>query len=223
MSCRINAWQVPSHARRRSCDPRKLGRCARCTCGCPGTPPAVCTDRRWRHGRRSSECGSRLRIISSRGGAARTSEPRSNAFSDGPPAGHELLDGMRTTPATPPAIPSSTRIEQYHPAAIDALCAIGRHGHRGRRGAPASRRDSEAAFVDRVGQFIERLHTRHGLLRRDESGIRFGFIHGNWALDNSLPGGPPAGSTTRSRCCAGWAATPISRCRPRPRPHRRAS
>ena len=36
-------------------------------------------------------------------------------------------------------------------------------------------------------------HTRHGLLRRDDSGIRFGFIHGNWALDNSLPGGLACG------------------------------
>jgi hypothetical protein len=41
-----------------------------------------------------------------------------------------------------------------------------------------------------MGTFIGRLHDRHGLLRKDADGrTRFGFIHGNWALDNSLPDG----------------------------------
>jgi hypothetical protein len=83
--------------------------------------------------------------------------------------------------------------EQYHPAAIDALARLAGIGiadvevHLHHDG------DSEGAFVDRMGRFIERLHTRHGLLHRDDSGIRFGFIHGNWALDNSLPGGAHCG------------------------------
>jgi hypothetical protein len=35
---------------------------------------------------------------------------------------------------------------------------------------------------------------RHGLLNRDESGrTRYGFIHGNWALDNSHPAGRNCG------------------------------
>ncbi len=39
--------------------------------------------------------------------------------------------------------------------------------------------------------FTETLHRDHGLLRRDpDTGIlRYAFIHGNWALDNSHPGG----------------------------------
>ena len=44
-------------------------------------------------------------------------------------------------------------------------------------------------FVERVSTFVRRLHERHGLLRRQEGRLQFGFIHGNWALDNSLPGG----------------------------------
>jgi hypothetical protein len=37
---------------------------------------------------------------------------------------------------------------------------------------------------------ITRLHEEHGLLCRDSSGrITYGFIHGNWALDNSRPDG----------------------------------
>ncbi|MEO8164843.1 MAG: hypothetical protein ABI619_05545 [Betaproteobacteria bacterium] len=38
--------------------------------------------------------------------------------------------------------------------------------------------------------FKENLCGRHGLLRKDEQGqIRYAFIHGNWALDNSRPDG----------------------------------
>ena len=83
--------------------------------------------------------------------------------------------------------------EQYHPGAIDALSRLAGtnvadvevHLHHDA--------DSEGAFIDRVGLFIERLYFTHDLLRRDDSGIRFGFIHGNWALDNSLPDGRACG------------------------------
>jgi hypothetical protein len=85
--------------------------------------------------------------------------------------------------------------EQYHPVAIEllsrlvdrAIADVEVHLHH--------ERESQAAFVDRVGGFTERLHTRHGLLRRADRGIRFGFIHGNWALDSALPGGRACGLT----------------------------
>jgi hypothetical protein len=44
-------------------------------------------------------------------------------------------------------------------------------------------------FLSRVGNFVETLYTRHGLLRKEDGRIRFAFIHGNWALDNSRPDG----------------------------------
>ena len=44
-------------------------------------------------------------------------------------------------------------------------------------------------FIDRMSGFIETLVTRHALLRRQNGRIIFGFIHGNWALDNSRPDG----------------------------------
>jgi len=38
--------------------------------------------------------------------------------------------------------------------------------------------------------FIDTLYHDHGMLRKDENGkITFGFIHGDWALDNSAAGG----------------------------------
>jgi hypothetical protein len=105
-----------------------------------------------------------------------------------------LIAGRHTdTTGRPPCYTFFYPEEQYHPAAVDALSRMAGmniadvevHLHHDA--------DSEAAFVDRVGRFIERLHTRHALLRRDDRGIRFGFIHGNWALDNSLRGGRACG------------------------------
>lgn len=49
--------------------------------------------------------------------------------------------------------------------------------------------EGEQNFVDRIHSFTEKLYHRHGLLRKQDGKITFGFIHGNWALDNSLPDG----------------------------------
>jgi hypothetical protein len=79
--------------------------------------------------------------------------------------------------------------EEYRPEFLDALAEFQRAGigdveihihHDG---------EGEQNFVDRMSGFIEALHTRHGLLRVRDGQIRFGFIHGNWALDNSRPDG----------------------------------
>ena len=48
-------------------------------------------------------------------------------------------------------------------------------------------------FIDRMSSFCHVLHDRHGLLRHRDGQLTFGFIHGNWALDNSLPGGKCCG------------------------------
>jgi hypothetical protein len=79
--------------------------------------------------------------------------------------------------------------EQYHPAAIDVLSRMADAGIADVEVHLHHHADTPSAFVDRLGRFVERLHSRHSLLRRDQHGIRFGFIHGNWALDNCLPGG----------------------------------
>jgi hypothetical protein len=53
--------------------------------------------------------------------------------------------------------------------------------------------EGEQNFVDRMSKFIETLRVRHGLLRVWNGKPAFGFIHGNWALDNSGPGGRNCG------------------------------
>jgi hypothetical protein len=45
------------------------------------------------------------------------------------------------------------------------------------------------AFLWKVKEFCRRLTDDHGLLRQQDGRTVFGFIHGNWALDNSRPDG----------------------------------
>ncbi len=54
-------------------------------------------------------------------------------------------------------------------------------------------REGEQDFVDRIRGFVEVLRDRHGLLHEENGRTVFAFIHGNWALDNSLPGGERCG------------------------------
>jgi hypothetical protein len=48
------------------------------------------------------------------------------------------------------------------------------------------------SFIRKVTDYCRRLTEEHGLLRQQDGRTIFGFIHGNWALDNSRPDG---------RCC----------------------
>ncbi|HEY4099463.1 MAG TPA: hypothetical protein VGM20_01145 [Gemmatimonadales bacterium] len=79
--------------------------------------------------------------------------------------------------------------EEYHPALIDPLAEMTRAGiadveihihHDG---------EGEADFTDRMERFIGELSRNHGLLHERDGRPTFGFIHGNWALDNSRPDG----------------------------------
>jgi hypothetical protein len=52
-------------------------------------------------------------------------------------------------------------------------------------------RDTEQHFTATMQRFCRLLHERHGALSRDPASgqLRFGFIHGNWSLDNSRADG----------------------------------
>ncbi|MGQ0634376.1 MAG: hypothetical protein ACT4QC_07195 [Planctomycetaceae bacterium] len=50
--------------------------------------------------------------------------------------------------------------------------------------------DTAQTLEDKLSRYVEQLHHRHGLLRKDGQGrIAYGFSHGDWALDNSRPDG----------------------------------
>jgi hypothetical protein len=79
--------------------------------------------------------------------------------------------------------------EQYAPELLEPLAELARRGiadvevhihHDG---------EGEANFVTRISRFVDTLHREHGLLHLRDGRPTFGFIHGNWALDNSHPAG----------------------------------
>lgn len=79
--------------------------------------------------------------------------------------------------------------EEYAPELLDPLADLTRQGvadvevhihHQG---------EGEQWFVDHIGTYVATLRDRHGLLRQHNGRTVFGFIHGNWALDNSHPDG----------------------------------
>lgn len=49
--------------------------------------------------------------------------------------------------------------------------------------------ESRQSYIDALSAYLECLHDRHGLLHLVDGKRAFGFIHGNWALDNSHPDG----------------------------------
>lgn len=79
--------------------------------------------------------------------------------------------------------------EEYRPALLDRLAALCHAGYGDVEVHLHHDGETESAFLDRMSAFLETLHSRHGLLRRLGGRIAFGFIHGNWCLDNSRPDG----------------------------------
>jgi hypothetical protein len=79
--------------------------------------------------------------------------------------------------------------EEYHAALMEPLAEMVRkriadvevHLHHDGEG--------RQNFIDRISSFCNVLHNDHGLLRTRDGKLTFGFIHGNWALDNSRPDG----------------------------------
>ena len=79
--------------------------------------------------------------------------------------------------------------EEYHP---DLLALLAELTHAGLTDVEVHlhhNHDTGPLFADKVRTFCTRLHQDHGLLRTHKGNLAFGFIHGNWALDNSRPDG----------------------------------
>lgn len=53
--------------------------------------------------------------------------------------------------------------------------------------------ETRDSFVRKISEYCKRLTGDHGLLRQRDGRTVFGFIHGNWALDNSHPEGKLCG------------------------------
>jgi hypothetical protein len=85
--------------------------------------------------------------------------------------------------------------EEYEPALLDRLAAMTRTGTMDVEVHLHHDDDTAASFSDKVGTFTAQLRNNHGLLHDHNGRTMFGFIHGNWALDNSRPDGRWCGVT----------------------------
>ena len=79
--------------------------------------------------------------------------------------------------------------EEYRPHLLEPLAEMTRAGIADVEIHIHHDRETEAEFVGRMTGFMETLTRQHGLLRQRSGHTVFGFIHGNWALDNSRPDG----------------------------------
>jgi hypothetical protein len=92
---------------------------------------------------------------------------------------------QRDSVGSPPQYTFFYPEEEYHSALVEPLAEMVRDGvadvevHLHHDG------EGRQNFIDRISNFCDVLHDRHGLLRERNGKLTFGFIHGNWALDNS--------------------------------------
>ncbi len=100
-----------------------------------------------------------------------------------------LADRFRDADARPPRHTFFFPAEQYRADHLKALAELVRAGYGEVEVHLHHDADTSEGLRVTLDQFIQRLR-EHGHLGTDEAGRpRFGFVHGNWALDNSHPDG----------------------------------
>ena len=106
----------------------------------------------------------------------------------------KVVDGCEDSRGRPPQHTFFTPIECYCEAQVEALAKLIRAGYGDVEVHLHHDDDDSDSLRAFLLSSIETLHSRHGLLNKDAFGkIRYGFIHGNWALDNSHPEGRHCG------------------------------
>lgn len=100
-----------------------------------------------------------------------------------------LVSRFRDVDGAPPKQTFFYPIEQYDAEILDRLAAICRETGSEVEVQLHHADDTAADVAAALKEGVERYQS-HGLLSRDPGGdVRFGFVHGNWALDNSDPRG----------------------------------
>ncbi|HFC53788.1 MAG TPA: hypothetical protein ENJ43_05090 [Gammaproteobacteria bacterium] len=85
--------------------------------------------------------------------------------------------------------------EEYREEHLDAIAQLCRMGYGEIEIHLHHHDDTETGLRDKLQRFTRVLHEKHGALSTfpDNGQPAWGFIHGNWALDNSLPDGSNCG------------------------------
>ncbi len=117
-----------------------------------------------------------------------TASRRMAAWEEGLPA---LTRGLADCRGRGPQHDFFYPLEDYRPHMLESLAGLCRKGlgsvevHLHHHG------ESSQELEEMLRGHAQRLHQEHGLLARDPASgsITYGFIHGNWSLDNSRPDG----------------------------------
>ena len=107
-----------------------------------------------------------------------------------------------TPPAVSPATASSIPQEEYRPELLEPLAEMTRQGIGDVEVHIHHDRETAEGFIRKIVGFCRRLRDDHGLLHDHNGRMVFGFIHGNWALDNSRPIGARLRPHRRDRATA---------------------
>ena len=106
----------------------------------------------------------------------------------------KLFDRLRDSAGRPPRHTFFYPQDEYEPHLVDMVAGLCRKGFGEVEIHLHHDADTAAGLRQKLVEFKTTLADRHGLLSRHRSTgeVGYGFIHGNWALDNSRPDG---------RCC----------------------
>ena len=100
------------------------------------------------------------------------------------------VDGLADSLGRPPQHTFFFPLEEYRPRLLERLAELCHRGWGEVEVHLHHDQDTSPQLREKFEWFRQTLHREHGLLCRDSRGeIRWGFIHGNWALDNSHPQG----------------------------------
>jgi hypothetical protein len=83
--------------------------------------------------------------------------------------------------------------EEYRPDLLEGLAEMVRAGIGDVEVHLHHENEQRDSFIRKVTEYCRRLTDDHGLLRQQNGRTVFGFIHGDWALDNSRPDGKCCG------------------------------
>ncbi len=102
----------------------------------------------------------------------------------------EAFDGFRDADGRRPQHTFFSPADEYDAVCVDYLAGFCAAGWGETEIQLHHRNDNAADLADRLATYRDRLRMRHGLLGCDRTGgVRYGFVHGNWALCNSRPDG----------------------------------
>lgn len=99
-------------------------------------------------------------------------------------------EGLCDSRGRPPQHTFFYPVETYREELVEQLATLVRSGHGDIEVHLHHDDDHPESLRGLLQSSVELMHSRHGLFTKDAEGrLRYGFVHGNWALDNSRPDG----------------------------------